>query len=182
MSIGKIVQTVVKHVGVDDIAQSKVVKDMACDAAGDLGEALAKGITRESADVASTVVEAQAKKSGGFFSRIWNKIFHSSKTQTVSSTSVHKTSTQATAEDLQEQIAKYQKQIKKLKKENKGLKTSIKSTTKENSKFKGMINAFKDNTTEQQQKQVDVDCMSWIQKLFSSKCKFNWDNFKWEAC
>ncbi len=187
--IDKIVQSVVRQVDVEDVtklAQSKAIKEVVSETTGEIGEALANGLRQESSDVASTIIESQANsinKTGGFFSRLWSKIFHSAKSQNSSSSNVvSKTSIQTTAEDLQKQIAQYQKQIKTLKNENKNLKTSLKSSTKENSNYKKTIKSFRQNTTIQQQNQVDVDCMNWFQKMFSSKCKFNWNNFKWEVC
>ena len=187
--IDKVVQSVVRQVDVEDVtklAQSKAIKEVVSEATGEIGEALANGLRQESSDVASTIIESQANsinKTGGFFSRLWSKIFHSAKSQNSSSSNVvSKTSIQTTAEDLQKQIAQYQKQIKTLKNENKNLKTSLKSSTKENSNYKKTIKSFRQNTTIQQQNQVDVDCMNWFQKMFSSKCKFNWNNIKWEVC
>lgn len=202
--IGKIVQTAIKQIDASDIskiANSNQVKNAVSDTACDIGEALANGVSKKSTDIASTIVEettqaAQTKtaSSSGFFSKIWNKLFHSSKNKTASSlaaanvSSKNTSSMQLSAEELQEQIAKCEKQIKSLTKENKSLKSSVKSVKKENKNLKSSIksttkenNAYKQNVTPEQQKQVDVDCMNWFQKLFSSKCKFNWNNFKWEA-
>lgn len=197
MSIGKIFQTMSKHVDVGDVsklAKSSSVKGAAADAVTDIGEALAGQVTKRSSDIASTIIEETAeagtKKAGkqGFFARFWNKLTKSkgsSQTVSSSSSSPYRAAVESTDDELREQIAKLQKQLTteqaQHKKDVKKLTKKYKSLSSETSALKKETNAFKQNTTSAQQAQVEVDCMPLWKKFISPKCSFSWSEFRWIA-
>lgn len=192
-SIGKIFHTVAKNVDVQDVAKaanSRQVREAAGDALENIGEALANSTAKNGTDIASTFIEEGAEavttstSKKGFWG--WLKgLFSSSSSSSTPDIPAKNLSSEAveqTSEDLQNQILELQKQNKKLQKANNKMQKANNKAQKKIKKLNENVEIYKSNMSEQQIKQAEVDQMSWLQKLFSSECKFNWDLFKWEAC
>lgn len=192
--IGKVFQSVAKNVDASDIsklAKSPNVKKAVNEGASEIGEALAQGLSQNSTDVSSTIIQetseavsTQSTKKG-FLGWIKN-LFKGKKTNTNSTTKV---TTNAATPEVAEQTANVQNQNVVLKKQNKKLEKDKNEMQKANKKAQNeikklteKITAYEKHMEAYQIKQAEVDQMSWLQKLFSSECRFNWDNFKWEAC
>lgn len=203
--IGKVCQSVVKSIDTSDIsklAKSPNAKKAVNENLNEIGEALAGGLSKSSTDVSSTIIKeggetvlTTMKEAGektanqstekGFWSWIKN-LFKGKKTNTNSTTKV---TTNAATPEVAEQTANVQNQNVVLKKQNKKLEKDKNEMQKANKKAQNeikklteKITAYEKHMEAYQIKQAEVDQMSWLQKLFSSECRFNWDNFKWEAC
>ena len=189
--IGKVFQSVARNVDASDIsklAKSQTVKKAVNEGASEIGEALAQGLSKNSTDVSSTIIQetseavsTQSTKKG-FLGWIKNLFKGKNANVNVSTKTATNGAVDQTADDLQNQILELQKQNKKLQKANNKMQ---KANNKAQKKIKTLIENIKiceNNMSAQELKQAKVDKMNWFQKLFSSECKFNWDNFKWEAC
>ena len=203
--IGKVCQSVVKSIDTSDIsklAKSPNAKKPVNENLNEIGEALAGVLSKSSTDVSSSIIpaggetalttmkevgEKTATKSTkkGFLGWIKN-LFKGKKTNTNSTTKV---TTNAATPEVAEQTANVQNQNVVLKKQNKKLEKDKNEMQKANKKAQNeikklteKITAYEKHMEAYQIKQAEVDQMSWLQKLFSSECRFNWDNFKWEAC
>ena len=203
--IGKVCQSVAKNIDASDIsklAKSPNAKKAVKENLNEIGEALAGGLSKSSTDVSSTIIKeggetvlTTMKEAGektanqstekGFWSWIKN-LFKGKKTNTNSTTKV---TTNAATPEVAEQTANVQNQNVVLKKQNKKLEKDKNEMQKANKKAQNeikklteKITAYEKHMEAYQIKQAEVDQMSWLQKLFSSECRFNWDNFKWEAC
>ncbi len=203
--IGKVCQSVVKSIDTSDIsklAKSPNAKKPVNENLNEIGEALAGVLSKSSTDVSSSIIPAggetalttmkevgektatQSTKKG-FLGWIKN-LFKGKKTNTNSTTKV---TTNAATPEVAEQTANVQNQNVVLKKQNKKLEKDKNEMQKANKKAQNeikklteKITAYEKHMEAYQIKQAEVDQMSWLQKLFSSECRFNWDNFKWEAC
>ncbi len=203
--IGKVCQSVVKSIDTSDIsklAKSPNAKKPVNENLNEIGEALAGVLSKSSTDVSSSIIPAggetalttmkevgektatQSTKKG-FLGWIKN-LFKGKKTNTNSTTKV---TTNAATHEVAEQTANVQNQNVVLKKQNKKLEKDKNEMQKANKKAQNeikklteKITAYEKHMEAYQIKQAEVDQMSWLQKLFSSECRFNWDNFKWEAC
>ena len=201
--IGKVYQ-VVKNIDASDVsklAKSPNGKKAVNESVSEIGEALAGVLSKSSTDVSSSIIPAGGetalttmKEVGektanqstekGFWSWIKN-LFKGKKTNTNSTTKV---TTNAATPEVAEQTANVQNQNVVLKKQNKKLEKDKNEMQKANKKAQNeikklteKITAYEKHMEASQIKQAEVDQMSWLQKLFSSECRFNWDNFKWEA-
>ena len=196
--IGKVFQSVAKNVDASDIsklAKSPNVKKAVNEGASEIGEALAQGLSKNSTDVSSTIIQetseavsTQSTKKG-FLGWIKNLFKGKNANVNVSTKTATNGAVDQTADDLQNQILELQKQNKKLQKANNKMQKANNKMQKANNKAQKKIKTLNENIkicennmSAQELKQAKVDKMSWLQKLFSSECKFNWDNFKWEAC
>ena len=196
--IGKVFQSVAKNVDASDIsklAKSQTVKKAVNEGASEIGEALAQGLSKNSTDVSSTIIQetseavsTQSTKKG-FLGWIKNLFKGKNANVNVSTKTATNGAVDQTADDLQNQILELQKQNKKLQKANNKMQKANNKMQKANNKAQKKIKTLNENIkicennmSAQELKQAKVDKMNWFQKLFSSECKFNWDNFKWEAC
>lgn len=189
--IGKVFQSVAKNVDASDIsklAKSQTVKKAVNEGASEIGEALAQGLSKNSTDVSSTIIqetsEAVSNQSTkkGFLGWIKNLFKGKNANVNVSTKTATNGAVDQTADDLQNQILELQKQNKKLQKANNKMQKANNKAQKKIKTLNENIKICENNMSAQELKQAKVDKMNWFQKLFSSECKFNWDNFKWEAC
>lgn len=147
--IGKIFHTVAKHIDADDVTKltkSKAIKDVASETASEIGEALANGLSKESSDVASTLIQegADAVSTSASKKGFWGWVkglFKNSSSDDIpdiSTKNLCKGTVEQTADDLEKQIQTLQKQIDTSKvKSNKKTKSSIfKMSSEEKAKFK----------------------------------------------
>lgn len=189
--IGKVFQSVAKNVDASDIsklAKSQTVKKAVNEGASEIGEALAQGLSKNSTDVSSTIIQetseavsTQSTKKG-FLGWIKNLFKGKNANVNVSTKTATNGAVDQTADDLQNQILELQKQNKKLQKANNKMQKANNKAQKKIKTLNENIKICENNMSAQELKQAKVDKMNWFQKLFSSECKFNWDNFKWEAC
>ena len=200
--IGKVFQSVAKNVDASDIsklAKSPNAKKPVNENLNEIGEALAGVLSKSSTDVSSSIIPAggetalttmkevgektatQSTKKG-FLGWIKNLFKGKNANVNVSTKTATNGAVDQTADDLQNQILELQKQNKKLQKANNKMQKANNKAQKKIKTLNENIKICENNMSAQELKQAKVDKMSWLQKLFSSECKFNWDNFKWEAC